>query len=57
MEYVIQGGNLPVLIMTLEPGEQIVTEAGAMSWKTPNVAMATNMKGGAWKSTGPQTFG
>lgn len=57
MEHVIQGGNLPVLIMTLQPGEQIVTEAGAMSWKTPNVAMATNMKGGLGKALGRKLSG
>ncbi len=57
MEYVIQGGNLPVLIMTLQPGEQIVTEAGAMSWKTPNVAMDTNMKGGLGKAIGRKFSG
>lgn len=57
MEYVIQGGNLPVLIMTLQPGEQIVTEAGAMSWKTPNVAMDTNMKGGLGKALGRKFSG
>ena len=57
MEYVIQGGNLPVLIMTLQSGEQIVTEAGAMSWKTPNVAMKTNMKGGLGKALGRKLSG
>lgn len=57
MEYVIQGGNLPVLIMTLEAGEQVVTEAGAMSWKTPNVAMQTNMKGGLGKALGRKLSG
>jgi uncharacterized protein (TIGR00266 family) len=57
MEYVIQGGNLPVLIMTLQPGEQIVTEAGAMSWKTPNVTMDTNMKGGLGKALGRKMSG
>ena len=57
MEHVIQGGNLPVLIMTLQPGEQVVTEAGAMSWKTPNVAMATNMKGGLGKALGRKLSG
>ncbi len=57
MEYVIQGGNLPVLIMTLQPGEQVVTEAGAMSWKTPNVAMDTNMKGGLGKALGRKLSG
>ncbi|MCK5130334.1 MAG: TIGR00266 family protein [Clostridiales bacterium] len=57
MEYVVQGGNLPVLIMTLQPGEQIVTEAGGMSWMTPNVKMDTNMKGGLGKAIGRKLTG
>ncbi len=57
MEHTIQGGTLPVLILTLQEGEQVVTEAGGMSWKTPNVAMATNMKGGLGKALGRKLTG
>lgn len=42
MKYEIQGGNLPVVICTLDSGEQIVTEGGAMSWMSPNMKMETS---------------
>jgi uncharacterized protein (TIGR00266 family) len=46
MEYQIHGGQLPVVIMTLAPGERAVTEAGGMSWMSTNMKMETAMKGG-----------
>jgi uncharacterized protein (TIGR00266 family) len=46
MQYEIKGGLLPVAVMTLAPGESIVTEGGGMSWMSPNMKMDTNMKGG-----------
>lgn len=46
MQYSIQGDNLPVVICTLGQGEQMLTEKGAMSWMTPNIAMETSMTGG-----------
>lgn len=46
MRYQIQGGNLPAVICTLEPGEQIVTEKGAMSWMSANMQMETGARGG-----------
>ncbi|MCR5835163.1 MAG: TIGR00266 family protein [Lachnospiraceae bacterium] len=44
MKYSIQGETLPVAICTLDSGESIITEAGAMSWMSPNMKMDT--KGG-----------
>ena len=41
MKYEIKGGNLPVVICTLQPGETMVTESGAMSWMSPNMKMET----------------
>lgn len=41
MEYTIEGGQLPVLTVTLNRGETLITEAGAMSWMSPNMAMTT----------------
>ena len=41
MRYEIQGETLPVVIMQLEEGESIITEAGGMSWMTPNMVMKT----------------
>jgi uncharacterized protein (TIGR00266 family) len=52
MEYQIHGGQLPVVIMTLAPGEKVVTEAGGMSWMSTNMKMDTNMKGGLMAGLG-----
>lgn len=51
MQYSIQGGNLPVLILNMEQNEEIVMESGAMSWMTPNMKMHTEA-GGAKKALG-----
>lgn len=52
MQYSIQGDNLPVVICTLEQGERMLTEKGAMSWMTPNIEMQTSMEGGLGKAFG-----
>lgn len=57
MKHSIQGGNLPVVIVTLEPGEMLTTERGGMSWMTPNMEMDTNMKGGLGKAFGRAVSG
>lgn len=44
MQYSIEGDSLPVVICTLENGEKMITEGGAMSWMSPNMKMDT--KGG-----------
>ena len=49
MEYQIQGGNLPVVLCTLQAGDSMYTESGGMSWMTTNIGMETNMKGGLMK--------
>ncbi len=41
MRYKIQGDTMPVVICTLDAGESVVCEAGAMSWMSPNMEMAT----------------
>ncbi len=45
MQYEIKGTPMPVVICTLENGEQIETEKGAMSWMSPNMSMETNAGG------------
>ena len=37
----IVGSILPVLEITLEPGDRVVAETGELSWKTPNVTLHT----------------
>lgn len=49
MKYEIKGGNLPVVEITLESGETIITESGAMSWMSENLTMDTE-SGGAKKA-------
>jgi uncharacterized protein (TIGR00266 family) len=52
MQYVIEGEPLPVVICTLEAGETMITESGAMSWMTPNMKMETTSNGGVGKMLG-----
>ncbi|KNZ40279.1 TIGR00266 family protein [Acetobacterium bakii] len=49
MKYEIKGGNLPVVLVTMEPGESVFTESGGMSWMTDGIKMDTNTKGGLLK--------
>ena len=51
MQYNIHGDNMPVVICTLDEGETMVCEAGAMSWMSPNLEMETK-GGGAGKLFG-----
>ncbi len=51
MRYSIEGEPLPVVICTLDPGETMITESGAMSWMTPNMKMETS-GGGIGKMLG-----
>lgn len=44
MNYEIKGGSFPVVICSLENGEQMITEKGSMVWMSPNIQMDT--KGG-----------
>ncbi|MBQ1301954.1 MAG: TIGR00266 family protein [Firmicutes bacterium] len=51
MRYEIKGEPLPVVVCELEAGETMITEAGAMSWMSPNMLMETS-GGGAKKMFG-----
>ena len=51
MQYQILGGNLPVVTMNMDEGEQIILESGAMAWMSPNMKMET-VTGGAGKVFG-----
>jgi len=51
MRYSIEGSPLPVVICTLDSGETMITEKGAMSWMSPNMKMET-VGGGLGKMFG-----
>ena len=46
MKYQIVGDTLPAVICQLEPGEEMITEGGGMSWMSPNMLMETTSNGG-----------
>ncbi|MGE0713516.1 MAG: TIGR00266 family protein [Planctomycetota bacterium] len=51
MKYEIIGGvSYPALEVTLEPGQKLVSEAGAMAWMDSHVKVETAMRGGLLKS-------
>ena len=52
MEYEIRGGSFPIVICTLQKGETMKNETGAMSFKTSNMKMETNTGGGLMKGLG-----
>ena len=49
VQYRIEGTTLPVLTVTLNPGERIFSSSGGMSWMTQQVEMQTNTGGGVGK--------
>ena len=52
MEYEITGGSFPVVICTLQKGETMKNETGAMSFMTSDMSMETNTGGGLLKGLG-----
>ena len=52
MTYEIVGTPLPVVTCTLQAGEKMFTESGAMSWMSPNMQMETSTNGGVGKAFG-----
>ncbi|MBQ8510528.1 MAG: TIGR00266 family protein [Clostridia bacterium] len=52
MQYRIEGGQLPVVICSVAPGESLITERGSMSWMSPNMKMETTSNGGVGKALG-----
>ncbi len=51
MQYQITGEPMPVVICNLANGESMISEAGAMSWMSPNMEMQTSA-GGVGKAFG-----
>ena len=52
MNYEIIGNSFPAAVVTLEKGETVVTQSGAMAWSDTDVEMTTNAEGGLLKSIG-----
>src|SRR5712691_9589602 len=49
MDAQIKGTTLPVLEMTLNPGEKLVAEAGELSWMTQPIKLTTTTQTGGAK--------
>lgn len=52
MKYQIFGGSFPAAKVTLNNGEKVFTQSGAMGWSDNDIQMSTNMEGGFLKSLG-----
>ena len=50
MKYEISGTPMPVVILTLNRGETIHSESGAMSWMSDGLIMNTNAGGSVGKA-------
>ena len=57
MYYEIVDQLFPSLTVTLDRGEQMFTQSGAMSWMQPDICMSTDMKGGLLKGLGRMMSG
>src|SRR5947209_18892600 len=49
MDHQVVGTTLPVLEMTLQPGERIVAQAGELSWMTSSIELHTTTDAGGSK--------
>ena len=52
MEYEIRGGSFPIVVCTLNEGECMQNETGAMAFMTSEMTMETNTGGGLLKGLG-----
>ncbi len=52
MEYEIKGGSFPIVVCTLQKGETMKNETGAMAYMTSDMKMETNTGGGLIKGLG-----
>ena len=52
MDYKIIGQTVPVVEVTLNKGESMYTQSGAMTYQTDGIQMKTNARGGILKSIG-----
>lgn len=52
MRYQIEGGNLPAVVIELEPGEVIISEVGGRTWAKGPIETDTKATGGIGKTIG-----
>lgn len=52
MKYEIKGGSFPIVELTLNKGEKVVVETGAMAWRSHNLTMNATTNGGIGKVFG-----
>ncbi len=52
MQYSIEGGSLPAVIISLDPGEKLISEVGGRTWSRGDVITETTSNGGAGKALG-----
>ena len=52
MRYQIEGGNLPAVVIELEPGEVIISEVGGRTWAKGPIDTDTKATGGIGKAIG-----
>ncbi len=52
MRYQIEGGNLPAVIIQMDPGEMLVSEVGGRTWAKGMLVTETKAPGGVGKSLG-----
>ena len=57
MQYSIEGGSLPAVIISLDPGEKIISEVGGRTWSRGDVITETTSNGGAGKTLGRMLTG
>jgi uncharacterized protein (TIGR00266 family) len=57
MDEKIHGTTMPVLELTLQPGESVVTESGEFSWMTDAITFSTNTGGSVGGSGGGGIMG
>ncbi len=49
IDYVVKGDDMQAVIVTLDPGEAVHAEAGAMLYLEDGIMMETSTEGGLWK--------
>lgn len=57
MQYRIIGNTVPAVEIELNNGESVYTQSGSMAWRTPNIDLQTNTKGGILAGLGRKIAG